>query len=320
MEWNLVAAKRTCWTLCVCIAQWLLADVAVAQNVAIIMSENTAPYFELADAIKRKVNQQVATKLKLITMPAEDLVSGENEIYKTAFYSLVVTLGAHAAIVVAKIPVKPPILHTLIPRFLYEQLPLRTLGQQTSAIYLDQPVARQLELIRLVLPNKRRLGVVFGPKSTGARTDLERVALSKGYVIVAENLDPIGDFGSALARILKRADFLVALPDADVYNRTTIPKILLSSYHANRPVFSYSAAHVKAGALAAVFTPPESLAQQIADLIVKQQASVRVVLPPPQYPIYWSVSINRQVARSLRLNVTSDQEIKFHLSEISEEQ
>lgn len=319
MEWALVAAGRTYWTLCVCIAQWLLVDVAVAQNVAVVMSENTATYVEIADAIKRKVSQQGATKLKLISMQADDLVSGEGEIYKTNFYDLVITIGARAAGVVARMPVKPPILHTLIPRSLYEQLPPRTGGEHTSAIYLDQPVTRQLELIRLVLPDKRRLGIVYGPNSASAWAEMERVATSRGYVVVSESLESSGDFGPLFERVLSRSDFLVALADAGIYNRTTIPKILLSSYHANRPVFTYSAAHVKAGALAAVFTPPESLAQQIADVLIKQQANDRFVLPPPQYPAYWSVSINRQVARSLRLNVSNDQEIKSTLSHVTED-
>lgn len=320
MEWALVAARRTYWTLCVCIAQWLLADVAIAQNIAVVMSENTATYVEIADAMKRIASQQGAAKLKLITMAADDLASGEGEIYKTNFYSLVVTIGARAADVVAKMPVKPPVLHTLIPRSLYEQLPPRQSGELTSAIYLDQPFARQLEFIRLVLPEKSRLGVVYGPNSASAWRELELAAKAKGFTVSAGSTERAGNFGPIFERLFARADFLVALPDADIYNRTTIPKILLYSYHANRPIITYSAAHVRSGALAALFVPPESLAQQIVDLLVTQPVTGKFVLPPPQYPAYWNISINRQVAHSLKLNITNDQEIKRNLSQITEDQ
>lgn len=318
MEWALVAARRTCLTLCVCIAQWPLADVARAQNIAVVMSENTTAYLEIVDAIKRNVGEQGASELKIFSMPADDLVAGESEIYKTDFYSLVVTIGARAADVVAKLPVKPPVLSTMIPRSLYERLPPRQGGEQTSAIYLDQPLERQLAFIRLLLPNKNRLGVAYGPNSANAKDDLERVAKLKGYNIVSENLESMGNLGPTFDRLLARVDFLVALPDAKIYNPTTIPKILLASFHANRPVISYSAAHVKSGALAAVFTPPQALAQQIADMLMKQQAGSKFALPAPQYPAYWRVSVNRHVARSLKLNIGSDQEIEMSLNLITE--
>lgn len=317
MEWALVAARRTCLTLCVCIAQWLLSDVVMAQNIALVVSENSAAYLEIADAVKRNVSEQGASKLKIFSMPADDLAIGESEIYKTDFYSLIVTIGARAADMVAKLQVKPSVLSTMIPRSLYERVPPRQGGAQTSAIYLDQPIERQLEFIRLLLPNKHRLGVAYGSNSASAREDLERVAKLKGYNIVGENLQSMGNLGPTFDRILARADFLVVLPDAEIYNRLTIPKILLSSYHANRPVISYSAAHAKSGALAAMFTPPQSLAQQIAELLVKHQGG-KFALPAAQYPAYWRVSINRQVARSLKLNIGSDQEIEKNLNQITE--
>jgi putative tryptophan/tyrosine transport system substrate-binding protein len=318
MEWALVAARRTFFALCICIAQWLLAGVSMAQNIALVMSENTAAYLEIADAVKRNVSEQGASKLKIFSMPVDDLAVGDSEIYKTDFYRLVVTIGARAAGVVAKLQVKPPVLSTMIPRSLFERLPPRQGGEQTSAIYLDQPLERQLTFIRLLLPNKNRLGVAYGPNSASVREDLERVAKLMGYNVVSENLESMGNLGPTFNRILARADFLIELPDAEIYNPTTIPKILLSSYHANRPVISYSAAHVKSGALAAMFTPPQSLAQQIAEFLVKQQASSKFVLPAPQYPAYWRISINRQVARSLKLNIGSEQEIEDSLNQIAE--
>jgi putative tryptophan/tyrosine transport system substrate-binding protein len=314
----LLAARRTIWALCFCIAQLALGNVAVAESIAIVISEDTPSYIEIADGVRRLVNQQATPALKFFTIPADTFASGEPDIFKADFYSLVITVGARAAGILAELRVKPPVLNTLIPRALYEQLVAREPLGHTSAIYLDQPLSRQLELVRLVLPGKTRLGVVYGAQSSYYRPELERQAKVKEFSLTAENIERPGDLGPALQRVFSHADFLFLLSDAQLINRTTIPKILLSSYHSRRPVIAFSAALVKSGALAAVYTPPEHLARHIAELVLTRHVDGKFSLPPPHYPTYWSVSVNRQVAHSLGLTIPSDKELQGKLSRLSE--
>jgi putative tryptophan/tyrosine transport system substrate-binding protein len=318
MKMALVAARRTMWALCFCAAHLALAPAAVAQNIALVVSENTPTYNEIANSVKRLLKQQASPALQLSTLVADDLESDGREILKSDFYSLVVTIGARAAGIMADLPVKAPVLNTLIPRALYERLPRRVSGDRTSAIYLDQPLARQLELARLVLPGKSRLGFLYSAKSAPYLAELERLAKVKRFTIVAARGEQAGDVGPMLGKAIAEVDFLFALPDADIYNRTTLPKILLSSYRSRRPLISFSAAHVKSGALAAVFTTPEHLARHIAELVLKLESAGTFALPPPQYSIYWSVSVNRQVAQSLGLTVSTDKELQSKLSEVTE--
>lgn len=314
------AKQRITWALCFFLAQWALAHCAAAQNIAIVVSEDTPTYMEIADAVRQWVNEQAAPGVKLFTIPAEGLVPGEREIFKADFYSLVVTVGARAASIVAELRIKPPVLNTLIPRALYDRLPQPDARGHSSAIYLDQPLSRQLELVRLVLPGKTRLGVVSGQQSLYYWAELEREAKAKEFSLVAEMIESSNDLGPTLQRVFSQADFLFALPDAEVFNRTTVSKILLSSYHSRRPVIAFSAALVKSGALAAVFTSSEHLARHIAELILKLQSDGNFVLPPPQYPMYWRVSVNRPLAQSLGLSIPSDQEIQSKLSQVTEEE
>jgi putative tryptophan/tyrosine transport system substrate-binding protein len=319
MEMALFNARRTIWTLCFCIAQWALAQNAAAQNIAIVISEETPTYLVIADMVRRLVTQQAPPSVKLFTIPGEGLASGQRDIFKADFYSLIVTVGARAAAIVSELHVKPPVLCTLIPRALYERLPSRSLPGHTSAIFLDQPLSRQLELVRLILPGKVRLGVIYAQQSAPYWSELERQAQATDFSVVAESIERANDIGPALQRIFARADFLFAVPDAEIFNRMTIPKILLSSYHSRRPVIAFSAALVKSGALAAVFTAPEHLARHIAEIVLKMQSDGKYSLPPPQYPIYWSVSVNRQVANSLGLSIPNDQELQSRLSQATQE-
>ena len=302
--------------LAILFALLTLARVAPAQNIAIVLSEDSASYIEIADLIRRVVNRQ-ASEIKLLTLQAEQLTSGEQEIFRTDFYNLVVAVGARAANIVANLRVKSPVLNTLIPRALYEQLPYRE-GANRSAIYMDHPLSRQLELARLVMPGKTRLGVIYGPQSARYSAEVERQAQLRGFTVVTEAVQRTADLGPTVQRVLDHADSFFVLPDADIFNRTTISKILLSSYHSADPVIAFSAYHVKSGALAALITAPEHLARHIGEMILKLHSDGKYLLPAPQYPMYWSVSVNRQVAHSLGLSIPSDQELQSKLSLVVE--
>ena len=315
MAW--VAAGRTVQALCFCIAQFALAPGAAAQNIAIVISEDTPTYRNVADTVRRLVTQQAPPTLNLFTLPAERLLVGERDILNADFYSMAIAVGARAAGILAELRVKPPVLNTLIPRALYERLPRQDKPGQCSAIYLEQPLSRHLDLARLVLPGKTRLGFVHGEQSAYYWAELERQAKPKEFTLVAEMIERSSDLGPTLQRIFSQADFLLVLPDAELFNRATIPKMLLSSYHSQRPVIAFSAALVKSGALAAIFTSPENLARHIAEVVLKLQSDRNFALPPPQYPIYWNVSVNRQVASSLGLSIASDRELHAKLSRIA---
>lgn len=317
MRRALIATVETVRALGLCGLLGVFAHSAAAQNIAIVISEETSTYIEIADGVRHRVENHGQNALKIITIPAQRLIGGETDIFRTDFYSLVVTVGAHAANLVAKTEVKAPVLNTLIPRALYECLATR--DGQNSAIYLDQPLTRQLELARIVLPGKTRMCVVYGPQSRAYIAELKRLATAKGYSVVAEMVDRAGDLGPVLQRSLSRCEFLFALPDADIFNRNTIQQILLTSYHSNDPVIAFSAAHVKSGALAAVFTSPDQVARHTAEVILKLHTDGNFTLPPPQFPLYWGVSVNRQVARSLGLVISDDKELQTKLSKVPEE-
>ena len=92
-----------------------------------------------------------------------------------------------------------------------------------------------------------------------------------------------------------------------VVSRDTAQSLLLTTYRANIPVIAFSHAYVRAGALAAVYSTPEQIGQQTGEAILRLNQSGSWNLPKPQYPKYFSVSVNSQVARSLGLEIESEQ-------------
>jgi ABC-type uncharacterized transport system substrate-binding protein len=97
---------------------------------------------------------------------------------------------------------------------------------------------------------------------------------------------------NALRRLLSNSNVILAVPDAQIYNRNNISSILLTSYRQQVPLFGFSASYVKAGALAAVYSTPAQISQQVAEII--SNLSSASSLPAPQYPRYFSVNTNPQ--------------------------
>lgn len=219
---------------------------------------------------------------------------------------LIVTLGAAAYLEgVERALANPalarvPMLAALLPQASYLTPTARVPGL-TSAIFLDQPAARLARLLQLALPERRRVGVLFGPDSLAVRPALARALTAHGFKLVEQTVLS-GDKGlyPALRGLFDDSDLLLALPDKRVYSASNMHNILLAAYRQRIPVVSYSAAHVRAGALLALHTEPAAIGQQVAAAL-RQWLAGRG-LPSPSLAEGYAVTLNDQVARSLDLS------------------
>jgi ABC-type uncharacterized transport system substrate-binding protein len=198
-----------------------------------------------------------------------------------------------------------PILATLVPRASYEALVGRV-GAAVSAVWLDQPLERYLALIRLAMPERTRLGVLFGPDSESLKPALLKAAAAKGLTVYHATLYAQDDnLYPALRTVLAESQMLLALPDNLVFNPVSLQNILITAYRQRVPLVTYSAAHVKAGATLALHASPVQVAEQTA-------AAVRAWLggrglPAARGMDRFSVAVNAQVGRSLGLSTVEPQ-------------
>lgn len=204
-----------------------------------------------------------------------------------------------------------PVLAALVPQSTLFFVP-RALGR-SSAIFLDQPLDRITHLIRLALPDAQRVGVLFGPDSVSMRAALSKACSGRGLTLIEQTVtDAEKGLYPALREILSEADVLLAVPDRVVYHPSQVQNVFLSSYRQKIPVVSYSAAHVRAGALMALYTQPADVAWQLAQ-VVRSWLAGRV-LPAPALAEAYSVAVNEQVARSLGLTLPSTKSLERSLA------
>ena len=175
---------------------------------------------------------------------------------------------------------------------------------------LDQPIKRQLDLITALLPQARSIGLLYTtqPKELNA---LRMLASTRKLLVNERAVDAGTGIHAALQELLLSSDALLAWPDAEIYNASTIRNILLATYRNKVPLLGFSGAYVKAGAVGAVFSTPQQIAAQSASIVQAYRESHS--LPAMQYAKEFEVSVNEQVARSLGLTIKSAAQLRAEM-------
>lgn len=282
-------------------------------GVTIVMTTQTPANLEFVDDFRMELinAKNNSFRVKVIVLDvSEKLIVAENS-------ELVIALGVQALEAASMLKHTTPVLGVYTPLPVFNQIlkkSKRELGD-FSAIVLDQPYSRQLALIKAVLPETKKVGVLLGPTSLQYLEVLREAADELGLSIMDETVTLQADLIPKLKKLLDSSDAMLAIPDRFVYSRESAESILLTSYRHQKTMFGYSQSYVKAGALASVYSSTKQLAKQAAEITALSQAAPSQ-LPSPQIPKYYSVTFNQQVARSLNIAMTDEDAIFKNLQTI----
>lgn len=274
-----------------------------ATTVVIVSSERSAAYVEAAEALISELERGGLSRYDVLQLTALELASAGPLTPK-----LFVALGMEASNALAKAEPRAPVLCTLLPRSSFERVLYgsgRKSSSQFSALYLNQPLSRQLELIRLALPAARRIGVLWGSESQVHATALKALAQAGGLELVEATVGRDESLFTSLKKVLQDADLLLAVADPQLYNSSSIQNILLASFRAKVPMVAFSPAYVRAGALLALYVTPTQIGRQAA-AITRGVLQGKALSATPLYSQEFSVAVNEHVARSLGLNLDAD--------------
>jgi putative tryptophan/tyrosine transport system substrate-binding protein len=270
------------------------AEGANNLRVLVVLSESITPYQNFAKTFRQNLNANIQIS---------ELERAESFTEHEQPADLIVTVGVKAAEWVAT-RTATPILAAMIPSYKYaELLAKQPRAKQISAIYIDQSWARQIDLLLAALPNQKMIGVLY---SADTRLDLRALReelASRGYTLIAKQLHSQDTLFADLEDLLDHSDVLLAIPDSTIYSKNNIRNILLTSYQYGKPLVGLSQAYVDAGALCAIFSTPEQLAAQ-ASAATSAFAQSRL-LPAPQSPALFTILVNQEVARTLKVSTKS---------------
>ena len=272
------------------------------ERMVIVSSDTTSAFVEVAQVLIDGLVREGLSRSDVRQLTVSELLALVKA-GQVPHPRVFVALGTEASAALATAAGATPVLSALIPRSSFERV-LQASGKKASpqftALYLDQPLSRQLALIRLAMPAAQRIGVLLGPDSVARAPVLRIQAQANGLALVESVVDNQKSVFSRLKTLLDDCDVLLALADPQVYNSNSLQNILLTAFRAKVPMVAFSPAYVRAGALLSLHVTPAQVGAQALALV--QGVLHEQALPAgPVESRDFEVGVNEHVARSLGL-------------------
>ncbi len=289
---------------------WSCCAFAHAADVLVVLGGDAPAYREVAACVTEELAQSGTRARSVQTMGVRELARGVPD------SRLIIAVGTSASQAVAAMQSSLPVINTLLPSSTFERIArsqeLRADDGRFSAVLLDQPVARYLDLLRAALPGRNRVAVLLGPDSEADLPRLTHAAAARRLKLITATARSEKEIHAALQELLAQSDVLLTLPDGLVSDSRTLPYILLTAYHARVPVIGFSPAYVTAGAMLAVYSTPRQIGCQSAE--TARQVLAGAALPPPQRPREFEIGVNVHVARSLDIAIDDVEVLRERIS------
>lgn len=281
---------------------------ASEHNILLILSSDSPVYKTISKhLLSLNHNDNIKAKITKISLGEDD--GQQLDITKLNNQDLIVAVGSKATQAVANTQTSNiPVLSTLIPQHTYKNIIEKSKHNLISAIFVDQPIERQLALTKIILPNARSFGVLSGYQSDDNISDVRKKLNQASFKHTFINIKTQKQAANAIKQLLRTSDVIVTLPSQITQQPLTAKWLLYMSYQRDVSVIGFSRGYIKAGALASVFSTPEQIAQQT------QEWLTRWITRPEQTkhastesPKYYSVKFNRPVGDSLGISIADEQ-------------
>jgi putative ABC transport system substrate-binding protein len=228
---------------------------------------------------------------------------------------VLVALGSRAYVAALRHSAGKPVIAALLAQSSLDDISMAA-GDRSSAILLDQPIDRWINLIQTAFPGMQQIGMLAGPANQKAARVAERKMADRRLTLAIELISSAEEVVPAIERLTPRMGVLLAMPDTLAHNRNTVQPLLLTTYRAGIPVVAYSESYQQAGAVLALYSTVPQIVAQVVDSL--QQVREGKPLPAYQLPRYFTVGVNSAVARSLGLSLPSADELNGRLRNLAQ--
>lgn len=198
-----------------------------------------------------------------------------------------------------------------------------TEGRPAYGVSVRVSVAAQFELIERTLPQVRAVGMIYRAADGGDRWRRRaEAALPSHWVLHHVALEDHDSASEAIAALMRHdVDVVWTMPDRSVYDAATVRALLLAMLRQRTPVFGFSPAFVRAGALLGVGMTPQSQGRRAAELTWQHLESDATAedgpgagggdaeLTPSQPRVYdppFQIAVNPMVGERLGITLPDD--------------
>lgn len=288
--------------LCLLCCAWVSVQAA-PKDAFLVISDNHSEYKAAGAEIQRLLSAQNGDRSRLSTTTIDALNAELEKIEEKS--PLVVAVGMQAVRKVLAAKLSCRLLAVMVPRLSFDALLedyRKNFGVprkgQISAVFMDQPVKRLVNLAKMLGSTGGKMGMLLSDDAAAFRAELDSLALAGDEVRVATPRNKKSVVGS-FNRQLRGIDLFLLAYDPAFIDVTTTKQILYLSYRRRLPVIAYSKSMIRAGAVSGVYSSAQQIARQAAEVVKKFLDTPQAILPVASFPRYFSVECNESVARYL---------------------
>lgn len=175
-----------------------------------------------------------------------------------------------------------------------------------SAIFIEPSPESQFRLISSLTGNRpNRVTFIYSTKTDFLKPLVQAAANAAGNIDLKSQLVTNDD---ELYKAINHntSKWLLAYPDKNIYNQSSIKNVILTLYRNDQAIIGFSKSLVSAGALGTAAPTDDGYARQINEFV--QVFSSTGKLPSPTFSKYTKYIINASVARSLNFVINDDLE------------
>jgi putative ABC transport system substrate-binding protein len=289
------------WPLCVCCLAFGFLDnppACQATEIVILKSADVTGYNQAVEGFKAEIPQATLTEYDL----KGDVEQGRKfaPSIRASDPALIIAVGLKAALVAKLELLDIPVIFCMVFDPEKYELP----APNMTGIIMAPPIRQQLSALHMVLPQARRVGVLYDPaKTTAAIEGAAQQAKALGLELIARQVKTKKDVPLVLGKLISQVDVLVLIPDSTVLTEESFGFILGSALEAKVPVIGFSSELVKSGALLGVSVSYTDVGRQaglLAKKILKGQA-IEASSPLPSS--LFRMALNLKTAKFLELQI-----------------
>lgn len=180
-------------------------------------------------------------------------------------------------------------------------------NQYVTGVSDFPPIKQQLIQIRKILPDARKLGVVYNSgeaNSVNLITELRKEASTEGFTLVEATITKTADVEMAIQSIIPKVDVLFIPADNSVIS--AINQVVKIGLRHKKPVFTMDSQSVYHGALASVGFSYYELGQITGQIVIKILKGAKASDIPIKTPTNYDVFLNLASAEKLGIRIPTD--------------
>lgn len=176
-------------------------------------------------------------------------------------------------------------------------------GGHITGASLDIPVQTQMQRFKSIIPNLKKVGVIYTGNTKRLVTEAQKAASELGIQLVLYQVKSARELPDALDSLCRSSDGIWTVADEELTSPQFVRYTLLETLRNGLPIMGFSRSFVESGALFCLEPDYKYIGRQAAQIAVSvldgaDPASVRATVPDVVY-----LYLNLQTEKLLKLKV-----------------